>query len=57
VRQFHLPDINDEDDEKKYTLLDLPLLIEMNDDEFDAIADLEPGEEIEVSDYQIKRVS
>ena len=57
MRQFHLPDINDEDDEKKYTLLDLPLLIEMNDDEFDAIADLEPGEEIEVSDYQIKRVS
>lgn len=52
MRKFKLDLPGDE----LFVLLDLPLLIDCSEEEFDKIADMKPGEQMAAGSYTVERV-
>lgn len=55
MRKFKITDLANPPHDL-FTLLDLPLQIEMMDEEFDAIADMTVGQELDIAEYHFVRV-
>ena len=54
MRRFKIPDFPDPDE--TFVLADLPLNLDMTDEEFDALADLAVGSEGKAGSYVVVRV-